>query len=180
MKKAVLIFMAILSFSCKDKVNNKETTTIEAPKEEVIKDDVIKIILEVKIQEDDKIELFYVDDSPEGSFSGDKRLASYIKGSEDFQLIEFKLPKDVIPYNFRIDLGDNGNKHETDVEVKSIKLQLNENTIEIDNTILDSFFQPNEFLQKTDFGYSRHVVDGKYDPFVLSKPVLIKKMELEL
>lgn len=179
MRKAVLIFLILLSFSCKDE-NKPKTDSVNSTSEKAIKDDVLTITLDVRIKEDDKFELFYVDDFTEGGFTGDKRLATYIKPNNDFQTIEFKLPKDVFPYNFRIDLGDNVNKFETLVEIRSIKLQLNGNIIEIDSSIVDSFFQPNVFLQKTEHGYSRKVVNGKYDPFLLAKPILIKKMELEL
>lgn len=180
MKKAVLILIAIICFSCKDETKNKESQIVETPKEVVVKDNTLSIILDVKVKEDDKLELYYVINSPEDGFSRDNRYATYIKGNNEFQKIEFKLPKDVFPYKLRLDLGDNGNKYETNIEIKSITLQLNNNTIEIDHTTMDSFFQPNVYLQKTDNGYSRKVVDGKYDPFLLAKPVLIKKMELEL
>lgn len=180
MKKTLIILTIILCYSCKDESKNKEIQRVETPKTEVVKDGVLKIILNVKVKEDDKFELYYIDDSPEGTYSVDKRLAIYTKAADDFQAIEFKLPKEAFPYNFRIDLGDNENRFESDVEIKSINLILNENIIEIDNTLIDSFFQPNVYLQKTENGYSRNITEGKYDPFLTARPLLIKKMELEL
>ena len=180
MKKTVLILIVIICFSCKDESKNKESQIVETPKEVVVKDNIFILKLDIKANEDDKFELYYVANSPEEGFSRENRTATYIKGNKEYQTVEFKLPKDVFPYKLRIDLGDNGNKYETNIEIKSIKLQLNDNTIEIDQTTMDSFFQPNVYLQKTDNGYSRKVVDGKYDPFLLAKPVLIKKMEIEL
>lgn len=187
MKNPILIFLVILIFSCKndkkhDVEDQKEIQQTEKQEVEnvLIEDNVFILTMFVKVFEDDKFELYYVDDSIDGNFNSKNRLAVYVVGSNEFQTIQFKLPENSLPYKFRIDLGDNGNKYETNIEIKSITLQLNGNTIELDHTTMDSFFQPNVYLQKTDTGYSRKVVDGKYDPFLLAKPVLIKKMELEL
>lgn len=178
-KRAVLVFSILVFFSCKDEKKSMNTP-IDTVIEKVVKDDILTITLEVRIEEDDKFEIYYVDDLPENGFSADKRLANYIKGGDDYQLVTFALPKKVWPYNLRFDLGDNNNKYETPVEIKSITFKYNNNVFEIDKSIMDSFFQPNAYLEPTTNGYSRKAVDGKYDPFLITKPVLIKKMELEL
>ncbi len=53
------------------------------------------------------------------------------------------------------------------------------NEINIDKSLIDIFFQPNRYLQKTSNGYFRIVVNGKYDPFLESSPLLNKKIEIE-
>lgn len=187
MKKIILAALVMLVISCKnDKKQNTEgeqkiDKTDNRSKEVVSKEDnILTLTMSFKVLEDDKFELYYIDDSIDGVFNSEDRLAVYIKGNRDFQTIEFKLPEHSLPYMFRLDLGDNVNKYETPIEIRSVKLELNGNTIDIDDTIMDSFFQTNVYLQKTNGGYLRKIVDGKYDPFLLAKPVLIKKMELEL
>ena len=61
------------------------------------------------------------------------------------------------------------------------KLVLNENVINIDSKTLEVFFQPNIYLERVSNGiYLRKAMNGKYDPFLISKPILDKKIEIEL
>ncbi|WP_347923215.1 hypothetical protein [Pontimicrobium sp. SW4] len=177
MKKIILSCLVIFSFSCKNE--DKKATEVQTPiKKEVVKDNLFKIIMEAKVKEDDKFQVFFTDDSPEESFSANKRLVKNIVGSEEFQTLEFVLPKEVLPFKFRIDLGENS--YETLVEIGVIKLEYNNEVIEIDPLTLERFFQPNIYLQKTDNGFMRKTIDGRCDPFLMSTPLLIKKIELEL
>jgi hypothetical protein len=185
MKKIVIVLLVLLCFSCKDKKDGENTNTDKISKEvdepkKVEPEDTFKILMDVKVLEDDKFDVFYVGDSPEGSFDSKKRVDGYVKGGNEFQLLTVKLPKGILPYKLRIDLGDNINKHETNIEVRSFKLQFNNRTIELDNAALDSLFSPNIYLQKIDNGYSRKIIDGKYDPFLIANQALINKIETEL
>ncbi|MDX1772977.1 hypothetical protein [Oceanihabitans sediminis] len=186
MKKLILVILVMLAVSCKNdknqNINEEQKTkqTENSNKEVVLKEDnILTVTMSVKVLEDDKFELYYVDDSIDRSFNSEDRIAVYVQANNNFQTIEFKLPEYSLPYKFRIDLGDNSNKHESNVEIKSVTLQLNQFTIDIDDATMDSFFQPNKYLQKINGGYTRKIVDNKYDPFLLAKPVLIKKIELE-
>lgn len=179
MKTLVLIFSIFLVLSCKNG-NNTDIKSIDSPIKTVVKDDILNITLHFKTSEDDAFELFFVDDHPDTSFSESKKLVRNIKGSDTYQVVTFSLPEQVFPYHLRLDIGDNSTQQETPVEIKSIRFQLNANTFEIDGAIMDSFFQPNAFLEPSYNGYLRQIRDGKYDPFLVAKPILIKKMELEL
>lgn len=185
MKKIIIVLIAIVSFSCKDKSDNDKVkksvvnNEVEKSKTLEIEDDTFKIIMNIKVLEDDKLDVFFVGDSPEGAFNSDSRADGYLRGSDNFQIVTVSLPIGILPYKLRIDLGDNINRHETNIEIKSFKLQFNNSIIELDNTALDSLFQPNIYLQKTDNGYSRKIIDGKYDPFLIASPALITKIETE-
>lgn len=179
MKKTVFIFTILLIFSCKDE-KKSSIAPVDVSSENVAKDDILTITLDVRTKEDDKFEIYYVDDFSENGYSADKRLAVYVKGNKDYQSITFTLPKEVWPHQLRLDLGENNNKYETPVEIKSIRFKLNNNNFELDGPTIESFFHPNAYMEPITNGYSRKVVDGKYDPFLIAKPVLIKKMELEL
>lgn len=178
MKNAIFFSLVIIFIGCK---NNQKRNTAERPhlakSEEVIHDDLFKVLLDVTIFEDDRFQLFYVDDMPEGTFSAEKRLAYNIKGKDTSQKIKFTLPKEVFPYKLRIDFGEN--KIETPVKINSIELKYNSDSIVIDALVLEHFFHPNIYLEKGDSGYLRKTLNGRYDPFLVSTPLLDKKIELE-
>lgn len=179
MKYVILLLTILLVFACKnERTPNKNT--IENKKETIVNDDVLSITIEVRTKEADKFELYYTDDLPESGFTADKRIAVYTPGGDDFQTLTFTLPNEVWPYKLRLDLGENNNKYETPVEIKSIIFKLNSNSFVIDSSIMGSFFDTNAYIEPISNGYNRKVLEGKYDPFLVAKPVLIKKMEIEL
>jgi len=177
MKNIFCLILILIAFSCKKNENSKNSNQdlIETKNKE---DDQFKVIIEAVVKEDDKFQLFYVDNSPDGIFSPEKRVVFNLKGGDTPQKIQFTLPEKVLPYKFRIDLGENN--IETIVEIYDIKLQYNNRKILIDSLVLERFFQPNIYLEKLNNGYKRKVVDGRCDPFLVSTPLLNKKMELEL
>ena len=75
------------------------------------------------------------------------------------------------------DFGEN--KIETPVKINSIELKYNSDSIVIDALVLEHFFHPNIYLEKGDSGYLRKTLNGRYDPFLVSTPLLEKKIELE-
>jgi hypothetical protein len=179
MKRIAIIFLILITVGCKNKSQSTSDIEIqETIKEEAKRDNQFKVIMEVTVKEDDKFQLFYIDDSPEGTFTPEKRVVVNLKGSDSSQKIQFRLPEKVLPYKFRIDLGEN--KMETIILINEIKLQYNDEKIVIDALVLERFFQPNMYLQKTENGYLRKTIEGRCDPFLVSTPLLIKKMELEL
>lgn len=179
MKRIVIIFLILIAVGCKNK--NQGTSDIEIQetiKEEAKRDNLFKVTMDVIVMEDDKFQLFYIDDSPEEPFSLEKRLVFNLKGNDSPQKIQFILPENVFPYKFRIDLGEN--KNETTINIKEIKIKYNNKIILIEKLVLERFFQPNIYLEKVDNGYLRKFVDGRYDPFLVSSALLNKKIELEL
>lgn len=178
MKRIVIIFLMLSAVGCKNK--NQSTRDIEIQetiKEEVKRNNQFKVIMDVTVKEDDKFQLFYIDDSSEGTFTPEKRVVFNLKGGDSPQKIQFTLPEKVLPYKFRLDLGENN--IETIILINEIKLQYNNEKIVIDSLVLERFFQPNIYLQKTENGYLRKIIEGRCDPFLLATPLLIKKMELE-
>lgn len=186
MKRTVLILLTILTFSCKENKqekpkNNKEK--IETQKKQVLKkekDNVFKLQFDIKLLENDKFRVFYAENSLDEKFNGEQMIVTSIKGSPEFQTVSIKLPANILPYKLRVDVGENGIKNETVIEFKSIKLELNGNNIIINNDIMNNFFKPNSYLEKTEKGFKRKVVKGKYDPFLVSTALLNKKIEIEL
>ena len=178
MKNTIFFILFIIFIGCK---NNQKRNTAERPhlakSEEVIHDDLFKVLLDVTIFEDDRFQLFYVDDVSEGVFSAEKRLACNVKGKDTSQKIKFTLPKNVFPHKLRLDFGEN--KIETPVKINSIELKYNSDSIVVDALVLEQFFQPNIYLEKRKSEYLRITLNGRYDPFLVSTPLLDKKIELE-
>jgi hypothetical protein len=177
--------MFLFAFSCKqgenknNNINEIEDEVVSRKKQE--NDNRFKVILNVKMIENNRIDLFYIGDNPESGFNDQELVSKNILGDDEFQVVELELPKDILPYEIRIDLGENSKKVETIVEINYIKLIFNKNVIEINSQTLDVFFQPNIYLEKVSNGvYLRQVVDGKFDPFLMSKAILNKKIEIEL
>ena len=186
MKKSVLILIIILNFACKNKTK-KEAEEIKSNTTQIIEDvknieveDVLKIHLIVRILENDKFRVFYTSNSPEEKISEKKMEVASVKGNSDFQQVTIQLPKGVVPYKLRLDLGENSIKNQSDIDLESINIELNDNVIKVDNQNIKSYFRPNQYLTKTPTGYSRKIVDDKYDPFLLSTSTLIEKIVEEL
>ena len=182
MKKIVLIILIMAGITSCEKETKKledenKTQTVEV---EPKKDDILKVVLEVSTEEADRIQLFYTSESEEEGYSAKKQLIKSIKGASESEKIEFELPAKIIPYKLRIDLGDNSNRYESQINILSVTFKLNDNEFFITPELMDSFFQPNIYLERNANGYKRKIVEEKYDPFIVSKAILIKKIELDL
>ncbi len=167
MKRGIcLAFYLVLVFfaSCKNQRNEG------AP------ESVFKITLEAKVNEDDKFQLFYVEDDVNNRYSAERRVTRTIEGKKEFQKIELSLPKGVFPQRFRIDVGEN--KINTAIEINTIVLSFKREKIVINNLTFERFFEPNIYLEKNKKGYLRKTFKGRYDPFLESTPLLNKRIEI--
>lgn len=179
MKILKFIIIGCFLFSCvNEKSDQNISNTIESSTK-MEKDNSIRVYLKVKVMEDDKFQLFYISEPLKGKYEPKDRIQKNVEGKNEFQTIVFQLPEDILPYKFRIDLGEKG--HETSIEIDHIEIKLNKNKILIDSTTIHRFFQKNIYLDSGDEKiFSRKKVSGKYDPFLTSTAFLIKKIELEL
>lgn len=175
-KKTSLLFFILINTACKNEKKDNLNLDINV-NQKVESTYIFEVSMEAIVKEDDKFQLFYVDSYPDDSFTPENRVVSIIKGSQDAQKIKFMLPENILPYKFRIDLGEY--KNESPIEINEINLKYNTNSIIIDKAILNRFFQPNIYLERVDNNYFRKFIDGRYDPFLVSTPLLNKKIELE-
>ncbi|WNH08615.1 hypothetical protein [Thalassobellus suaedae] len=183
MKKVVLFIAVMLTVACKDnKVKKDIDEQIEhVSKKEINQDkDILKVQLEARVLENDIFDILYVSDSTEGTLNSNDRVGLNVKGSSNMQILEFKLPPKKFPYKLRIDLGGNGIKNETNIEINSINFLLNGKEVKIDSTLLNQYFKHNVYLNKTGNGFERRVFKEKYDPFITADSSLITKLRLEL
>lgn len=171
MGKYICLFALVSLAACRDK------KTMDLSKNEHVRDNSLKVVMEVKLPEDDTFQLFYFEDASQASFKVEKSISVAVKGGDDFQSLEFELPVHVIPYKFRIDVGEKG--LQTPVEIRDIKLEYNTKYIEIKSPVFNRFFQTNIYLEKSKNTFMRKEVDGRSDPFFVSTALLIKKMHIE-
>lgn len=142
---------------------------------ERLEDTFVKIRL--KSLNDERIQLFYTSSEKE-SFNNELRILKKISGSNEFQNINFEIPKTTKPIKFRLDLGEN--QLETPIFIQNIEIENGKTSIEVDNETLRRFFKPNIYLKTYDFKkFERKKINGKYDPFLISTPLLDKKIHLE-
>ncbi|WP_159022156.1 hypothetical protein [Formosa sp. L2A11] len=171
MKNILILLCFFQLFSCKKKGENSnlKQTTI---------DNVFSVDLNIKILEDDKLQLFFIQDNSESGFSFQKKVNVNVQGKDEFQVVSFKLPSNVIPIRFRLDLGDN--RKESEVQIKSILIRLNNNVISVDNSTIQRLFNPNKYLITSDYiSFERKIIGNDYDPYLLSTPLLNKKIEID-
>lgn len=142
---------------------------------ERFEDTFVKIRL--KSLNDERIQLFYTSSEKE-SFNNELRILKKISASNEFQNINFKIPKTTKPIKLRLDLGES--QLETPIFIHNIEIENGKTSIEVDNETLHRFFKPNIYLKTYDFEkFERKKINGKYDPFLISTPLLDKKIHLE-
>lgn len=138
-----------------------------------------KTIIEIYIKsnENDKIQLFYLEKNQE-KYDKDRLVVKGIKGMDDFQKVVFDIPKNILLKAFRIDLGERG--YETVIDLKTIKLIYGDKIITIDQDTFKYYFKPNIYIEKGESNdFKRKKIKNKYDPFIESTAFLEKKMYLE-
>ncbi|MEH6769967.1 hypothetical protein [Maribacter arcticus] len=140
-------------------------------------ENIFKVILTVKVIEDDKFQLFYID-SANGKYNERDVVSVNVEGSQDFQSIVFKLPLKAFPRQFRIDIGEN--KIESPVEIDTLKIMFGSKKLVMNNMTFNRFFKHNVYIEENEHGiYSRRIINKKYDPFFSSTEFLKKHLELK-
>lgn len=167
----IFCFLMFLSFGCKNISSN----------EKMIDDaDSFMITLSIIVKEKDVIEIFYINSKDEIRFSEEKKIRKSVEGTNDVQTISFKLPIEALSNSFRIDLGNN-KKQNILVRIKNITFKSKQGELTIEGNEMEWFFTVNKYLMHKGNGqYQIIEMDGRADPFIVSKPILNKKLEIEL
>lgn len=131
----------------------------------------------IKSVDDDILQLFYVDD-PKLSYTDSLLIRKRISGKDAFQNITFKIPTEKQVLKLRFDIGEKGSH--SNIIIESINIVSGDKSILIDQSNFHRFFKPNIYIETEDFKlFKRDSINGKYDPFFLSKALLEKKMQIE-
>nr|WP_294782275.1 hypothetical protein [uncultured Flavobacterium sp.] len=169
-KKTILInLLAIVCFiSCK----NKE---VQEPVEEV-KANTFDVIVDLNIQKDDELILFYKDPSI-AYFDEKNTVYNGVKGKPEAQTLTFSIPEGILPNDIRFDISSK--KEQQPVKINSISLSYNGKIFKIEQKDLLKYFTPNDFINfdQTNGTASFTEKDGNYDPIFNTKPAIYVELE---
>jgi hypothetical protein len=166
MKK--ILFISALSFlviSCGDRTEKDSEKITEE------KSTTFDVTVEIKIKKDDDLILYYKDGSNEWIVE-EKAVWNSVKGSNDFQKVMFKLPEDVVPNDFRFDIGRNEFKDQDPVEIRSFTISYYDNSFVVTQDMFNTFFKPNQYIKYDESAkqFSLNKVEGNYDPYFETAP----------
>jgi len=136
-----------------------------------------KITLNYKIEQNDIIQVFYASKTAD-NYSEKKSIIKEAKKDSIYKQILFVLPKGVIPAKIRIDLGENQKVNK--ISIKEVKISRNNKQFVIDSTMIKYFFSPNKYLKYNTHNniFTTKIISEKTDPYLLSTPLLNKKLEI--
>ncbi len=172
--KRNLIFINLLAVvllsSCK---NNKEA---EQPTKEEVKANTFDVIVDLNIQKDDELILFYKDRSI-AYFDEKNTVYNGLKGKAESQTVTFSVPEGVLPNDIRFDISSK--KGQEPIKINSIVLSYEGNNFKIEQKDLLKYFTPNEFINfDATTGTASFVEkDGNYDPIFNTKPAIYAELE---
>ena len=180
MKKAIyLILFTIVVISCDKKeqsVFEDQNTTTEdtVVQEEIIQEpSVFNVSFDIVVPEYTELQLFYTVDE-DTNFNEKNSKKKKIKGSADFQQVNFGLPRHAT--SIRLDLGQN--EKNTNFKIQNFKFEANGYEYQIKENALNQF-SGNEYVKinESDNSIQAHQINGKYDPFIVSKKELNTQLQ---
>jgi hypothetical protein len=169
--KCLVIALTVFTYSCKD------TAKEEVKSQDADLSNVFVFSVECLVNKTDNFALFYTED---GSINfGDKVMWKEVRGNETIQNVDFFLPKNVYPTQFRLDLGSS--QEQDEVQIKSITFKYNEKKRTIKGLEMGAFFRAD--YTKCSFDYNTGIVktltkDGKKLGFSLYPHEAAQAVEL--
>ncbi len=173
MKSKFFLFLLanVALFSCKSEVKEAAAAAEVIEKQ---KFEQFTVTVDIKIKKDDDLIVYYKDGTNEWIVE-DKAVWNTVKGSNEFQKVVFELPKDVVPNDFRFDIGRNEFKGQEPVEIRSIKLNYYNNEFEITQDMFATFLRPNQYVKYDEvtkqYSFAKDE-KGYYDPYFEPTPAI--------
>ena len=169
-KKLIFINLVLLTLfsSCK---NKEEVTPVEE-----VKANTFDVIIDLKIEKNDELILFYKD--PSIAYFDDKNTVyNGVKGNAESQLATFSIPEGILPNDIRFDVSSN--KEQTSVIINSITLSFEGRIFKIEQKDILKYFTPNEFIKFDEAkGEVSFIKNGEsFDPYFLTKPTIYPEIE---
>ena len=135
MKKKILFLALLISgalFSCKNE--SKQDENVE------VKKNVFKVTLDLSIQRNDTIHLYFTEDNTI-NFNEENSMWVSVLGKNEPQQMTFELPEDVFPTQFRIDFGVN--RENEKIKLNNVKFDYLDKSIIINENDLYKCFRIN-------------------------------------
>lgn len=161
-----LLICSLLVFSCKKEENRslKEEKKLE----------VFQFVVDIKIKDTTDLILYYKDGANEWIVE-EKAIWNTVPGEENVQSVVFNFDEDVVPNDFRFDIGRNDYKNQQPIEIKKITMNYFENSFVIDQDKINFFFKPNQNLAYNN-DTKQYVLqvdeNGNYDPYFETAPTI--------
>lgn len=168
--KSILINLIVIVcfISCK----NKE---MQPPVEE-IKVNTFDVIVDLNIQKDDELILFYKDASI-AFFDEKNTVYNGVKGKPESQIVTFSVPEGILPNDIRFDISSKIGQQP--IKINSIALSYSGRTFKIEQKDLLKYFTPNEFINFDSTTGTASFIEkkGNYDPIFNTKPAIYVEFE---
>lgn len=169
-KQLIFINLVFLTLFCSCK--NKE----EVPPVEEVKANTFDVIVDLKIEKDDELILFYKD--PSIAYFDDKNTVyNGVKGNSESQLVTFSIPEGILPNDIRFDISSK--KDQNPIIINSITLSFEGRNFKIEQKDLLKYLTPNEFIKFDETkGEVSFIKTGEsFDPYFLTKPTIYPEIE---
>lgn len=178
---AFFIGFTILFFGCKESGTKKEDSSKDiAPQPDIKRlKNTFSVLLEVQLDKNDALEVFYLKDEMD-TYKAEQMIQRKTNGMNDFQEVVFELPKEVYPYNIRLDFGSNNQQGQ--MKIKKCVLAYNKGSMEIKGSELKKFFNFNGGIEMQSdsltITFKPFDLNGKevYDPYMVGN----KNLEMAL
>ncbi|WP_293891784.1 hypothetical protein [Flavobacterium sp.] len=174
MRNKVLFFLPLIALlSCKNDVKQAE----EAKPAEV-KEKQFLVTLDLIAKKDDNMHLYYTQDKSI-NFEETESVWAQIKGSDNVQQVVFKLPEDVIPTDFRIDLGYGKNVEQTEIVLKKMTFNYLDKMFVASGADIFNYFYPNQentIVDKSTGVLKRKTVDQVTAPSIYPHTTLEEEL----
>lgn len=136
--------------------------------------------IEISAKTPMSVEVFYLK-SNNLTFNEQYKIVKRVLGESKIENLKFKLPKEALNQSFRIDFDsyiDNLSKP----KIESITLKNEGKQIVISKKEINYFFEFNKYLElSTNSGeLTFKTISGRSDPFMVSKPIFVKRIKIEL
>ena len=167
MRKIFLLIttmMVLFLSSC----GKKEETVVEE------KSDIFQVVLDVKIKDTTDLVLYYKDGTNEW-FVDEKTIWNNLKGKDQFQTVTFDFKEDIVPIDFRLDIGRNEYKNQQPFEIRSFTMKYYGNSYVINQDKINFFFKANQYMtydDKTKLYSLQKDEKGNYDPYFETAPTI--------
>jgi len=179
-KLLCILLMCIALIGCNNINKTKNLEEKELTNEQVFIDEFVNdfiVEIDVEVEKSDIFHIFYLTNNFENYFIGKQAIGVSVIGRKEFQKIKFNLPKDTIPTRLRIDFGSN--KEQNIIKLKSIKISYEDRTLTLTDSLFTKYFEHNKFIDLLGDETMKLILDkeGKYDPYIIGKVWLNRKLE---
>ena len=150
-------------------------TTYACKNHDSAEESVFKVVMKVQSDYNTTFHMHYKEQGDE-NFTKHKVINGVIlKGNE----VEFKLPKNSFPISLRFDFGNKiVIQHYT---FKSMLMTYEDLNMNLSLVEFNAFFSPNKYINfnKKNGEIYNKIINGKSDPYFISRPFFDKKLEIE-